>query len=668
LIDENSKIVPTIYTCLGKVCNERILCNNVGIMNEDIMTADEIRQKFLQFFKDRGHAVIPSASLIPENDPTTLFTASGMQPMLPYLLGQEHPAGTRVADSQKSFRTVDINEVGDNRHTTFFEMLGNWSLGDYFKKEQIEWMFQFLTDEIKIDPNRLYVTVFTGDKKNNIPKDTEAAGIWKELFAKKGINAKEIEIGGEENGYKVGMQGGRIFYYDVKKNWWSRAGTPDNMPAGEPGGSDSEMFYEFTDIEHDKKFGELCHPNCDCGRFLEIGNNVFMQYKKNSDGTFSMLPKHNVDFGGGLERMIMAVQNCHDIFEVNHKSILSHIEKVSGKKYGQNCDDLKAFRIIADHMKASVFLIADGVIPGNTDRGYFVRRLIRRSVRYADLLGIKVNTLAYVVEPITNMYKDCYPEVHNQLERIIDIVIKEEMAFRKTLMNGLKEFEKVIKKGNFGSGSGEYVSSDAVFNLVTTYGFPVELVQEISEEKGLSIDLETFQMKMDLHKARSRSGSEQKFKGGLGGTGEMETKYHTATHLLRQALEDVLGEKIVQKGSNINAERLRFDFGFDRKMTDDEKRKVEKIVNEKILAGFPVQRVVMKKEEAEKTGAVHAFGDKYADEVSVYFVGDSLETAYSKEFCGGPHVENTNLLGRFKITKEEAVSAGVRRIKAVLES
>lgn len=614
------------------------------------MQIDEIRSRFLKFFEKRGHKIIPSASLVPENDPTTLFTGSGMQPMVPYLLGEKHPQGTRIADSQKSFRTVDIDEVGDNRHTTFFEMLGNWSLGDYFKKEQIEWMFEFLIDEIKLSPERFYITVFIGDEKNKIPKDEEAGKIWKELFAKKGIEAKEVEIGSEENGYEVGMQGGRIFYYDVKKNWWSRAGIPQNMPAGEPGGPDSEMFYEFTEIEHNPKFGKNCHPNCDCGRFLEVGNNVFMEYKKNEDGTFSKLPQKNIDFGGGLERIAMAVNNCSDVIEVNHRPIIDYLEKVSGKIYKQNKNETKAFRVIADHMKASVFLIADGVLPSNTDQGYFVRRIIRRSVRYADSLGIKESVLAPIVHSITEMYKNSYPGVFEKTDFIHKEILLEEERFRKTLEKGLKEFEKGVDP----------------FILFTTYGFPFELTQELAKEKGYEVDEKKFHKDLKEHQKLSQTSSAGMFKGGLSDSGEETKKLHTATHLLRQALEDVLGEKIVQKGSNITAERLRFDFSFSRKMTDEEKKKVEDIVNEKIQLKLPMQKVIMKKEDAEKTGAVHVFGEKYGDEVSIYYIGETLENAYSKEFCGGPHVKNINELGILKIIKEEAVAQGVRRIKAVL--
>ncbi len=626
------------------------------------MKSHDIRSRYLAFFEKRGHAIIPSAPLVPENDPTTLFTGSGMQPMVPYLLGETHPLGTRIADSQKSFRTVDIDEVGDNRHTTFFEMLGNWSLGDYFKKDQIEWMFQFLTVEIGIDPNRLYVTAFIGDAKNNIPKDTEAATLWKNLFAQKGIDAKEVEIGSEENGYQVGMQGGRIFYYDAKKNWWSRAGLPEKMPPGEPGGADSEMFYEFANVAHDTKFGPHCHPNCDCGRFLEIGNNVFMEYKKNADGTFSKLPKSNVDFGGGLERLAMATADCADIIEVNHRPILDYIESVSGKKYGADAAQTKAFRIIADHMKASVFLIADGVLPSNTDQGYYVRRLLRRAVRFSDALGIMKSILSGLVEVIVSTYQEAYPELVAKRATIKAEIDAEEQKFRKTLELGLKEFEKGV---------------DA-FTLFSSYGFPLELTLELAKESGKKVDVADFEAKMKAHQDLSRAGAAQKFKGGLADADEMSVKYHTATHLLHQALRDVLGTHVQQKGSNITAERLRFDFAHTAKMTDEEKKRVEVIVNEKIAAVLPMQVLELPKAEAEQLGALHFFGDKYGDKVTVYFIGgqgsgvDAVRTAYSKEFCGGPHVKNTKELAgpagawKFKIAKEEAVSAGVRRIKAVL--
>ena len=619
------------------------------------MTLNEVRSKYLEFFQKKGHTIIPSASLVPENDPTTLFTGSGMQPMVPYLLGEKHPLGTRITDSQKSFRTVDIEEVGDNRHTTFFEMLGNWSLGDYFKKEQIEWMFQFLTEEIKIKPEKLYVTVFIGDQKNNIPKDTESAELWKKLFAEKGIEATEIEIGSEENGYKVGMQGGRIFYYNAKKNWWSRAGGPENMPAGEPGGPDSEMFYDFG-TPHDEKFGKECHPNCDCGRFVEIGNNVFMEYKKNADGTFSKLPQRNVDFGGGLERITAASNNNSDVFEIDvFETLIKELGKVSGKSYPDS-NFTKSFRIIADHIRAAVFLIGDGVNPSNTDQGYFVRRLLRRAMYHLRKLQPDERTV-FLVNLILEKYGEYYPNLVSKRSEIESQITIEETKFAGAIMFGLREFKKMAK-GN--------VSGANAFLLFSSYGFPIEMTAELALEQGFSVDMDGFNVEMKKHQELSRSGAEQKFKGGLADTSETSLKYHTATHLLHQALREVLGTEVRQKGSNITPERLRFDFAFPRKMTDEEKKKVEDIVNEKIKAALPVQKVVLPFAEAEKTGALHFFGEKYGDQVNVYYIGDTLETAFSKEFCGGPHVTNTSVIGHFKIAKEEAVSAGVRRIKAVV--
>lgn len=612
------------------------------------MQSREIRQKFLDFFEKRGHAIVPSSSLVPENDPSTLFTGSGMQPMVPYLLGETHPQGARIADSQKCFRSVDIEEVGDNRHTTFFEMLGNWSLGDYFKKEQIEWMFEFLTQEIGIDPKKIYVTVFIGDSKNNIPRDTESAEIWRNLFAKNGIEAKELEIGNEKMGGKLGMQGGRIFYYDAKKNWWSRWGVPENMPESEPGGPDSEIFYEFEDVKHDKKFGEHCHPNCDCGRFLEIGNNVFMEYKKDADGTFSKLPKHNVDFGGGLERIAAASINNSDVFQTDaFKSIIEEIEVQTGRKYQK---ESRTFRIVADHLKAATFLMSDGIIPSNKDRGYYVRRLIRRAKFHLNRLKEDMS-LGYLSYKVGEIYRDSYPSIFENLKNIVSHITDEEGKFAMTLGYGLKEFEKGVDP----------------FILFSSYGFPLELIQELALEKGITIDEEKFRKDVEAHQEISRAGMEQKFKGGLAGHSEMEVKYHTATHLLHQALHEILGQEVMQRGSNITSERLRFDFSFDRKLSDEEKRKIEQMVNDKIKEALPVQSSILRKEEAIKLGAKHFFDQKYPDEVSVYYIGENLEKAWSKEFCGGPHVQNTSTLGKFKIVKEEAVSAGTRRIKAVLE-
>jgi len=632
------------------------------------MTIHEVRQAYLEFFKERGHTIIPSSSLVPENDPTTLFTGSGMQPLVPYLLGKNHPAGSRLVDSQKAFRSMDIEEVGDNRHTTFFEMLGNWSLGDYFKQEQLPWFFEFLTSKLGLDANKLYVTAFMGDEKNNVPRDTESAEIWQRLFSEKGIDNKVVEIGSEENGYQVGMQGGRIFYYDAKKNWWSRAGVPEKMPAGEPGGPDSEMFYDFG-TEHDTKFGPECHPNCDCGRFLEIGNSVFMQYIKNADGTFALLPKQNVDFGGGLERITAAMAGEADVFKSGAlKTIVEALEKNASVTYSSSAGATKSYRVIADHMRAASFLIADGVLPSGSDRGYFLRRLIRRSVRYADKLSLPAGSLASVYDIVANEYKEQYPEL---LEANNTPIAQEEQKFRETLARGMKELERFIGQGN--------LSAQDAFQLVTTYGFPLELILEEAGEKGIKqIDIEGFKELLKAHQDLSRAGSEQKFKGGLADTSEKTTRLHTAHHLLLKSLQMVLGPEVKQRGSNITQERLRIDFNYPQKMTDEQKKEVERLVNEKIKEDLPVLRNELDKEDAEKLGAEHEFGAKYPDRVSVYSmgpVGASLDAphfkeAYSIEFCGGPHVNHTGELaesGVFKILKEEAVSAGIRRIKAVLE-
>ena len=627
------------------------------------MTLNEVRTKYLEFYKARGHAVIPSSSLVPQNDPTTLFTGSGMQPMVPYLLGKDHPEGTRITDSQKAFRTDDIEEVGDNRHTTLFEMLGNWSLGDYFKKEQLPWIFEFLTDELGLNPERLYTTAFLGDEKNNLPRDTESVEIWKALFKKKGIDVLDAVIGSEAQGYERGMKDGeRIFYYEAKKNWWSRAGVPEKMPAGEPGGPDSEIFFDFG-TPHDEKFGKYCHPNCDCGRFVEIGNSVFMQYIKQPDGSFGLLPKQNVDFGGGLERITMAVNNYPDVIAICHRPILDYLEKSSGKTYGKNSGETKSFRIVADHMKAAVFLIADGVLPSKNDQGYYVRRLIRRAVQHADKLGISESGFAAIVRPVAEMYAEQYHELTDKIKDIERVIAEEEEQFRRTLARGLKEFGRFAQDGN--------MAANDVFQLVTTYGFPLELIIEEAGEKGIKqIDIEGFKELLKQHQDLSRSGSEQKFKGGLADTEEKTVRLHTAHHLLLKALQIVLGPEVHQRGSNITQERLRIDFNYGQKMTDEQKKEVERIVNEKINEDITVVRTEMSKDEAEKLGAEHEFGAKYPDRVSVYSIGP-VDHAFSIEFCGGPHVEHTGELAtggkHFKIQKEEAVSAGVRRIKAVLE-
>jgi alanyl-tRNA synthetase len=672
------------------------------------MKTADVRSKYLEFFKKQGHQIIPSASLVPENDPTTLFTGSGMQPLVPYLLGQKHPLGDRLANSQKSFRSGDIEDVGDNRHTTFFEMLGNWSLGSYFKAEQLPWLFAFLTDEVGIDPKCLYVTAFLGDEANGIPKDTEAADIWKKLFAEKGIEAKDVEIGSEENGSIVGMQGGRIFYYDAKKNWWSRSGTPNKMPVGEPGGPDSEVFYCFEEIEHDTKFGAECHPNCDCGRFLEIGNSVFMEYKRTESG-FEKLPQRNVDFGGGLERVAAVSENNSDVFKIDiFKGTIETLEKLSGKSYS-DAQYTAAFRVVADHLRSSIFLIGDGVVPSNSERGYFVRRLLRRAVRYWDKLGITEAGLSTLVDPILEFYTEAYPETIKQRGQIKEEIEKEENKFRQTLKKGVGELTKKIYNelfsenlseavmrrlvfANFnrlqeGNIKAKQISGIDLFELFSSFGIPPEIsIEEINnlrntaglmkiDEKRKEKLINEFQEEFKKHQELSRAGSEKKFKGGLGDTSEATVKLHTAHHLLLKALQIVLGEHVHQRGSNITPERLRIDFMNSEKVTPEKLAEAERIVNEKIAEDLPVIRSEMPREEAEKLHAEHEFGAKYPDVVSVYSVGPKGATkedpkfaeAYSIEFCGGPHVEHTGVLGKFKIQKEEAVSAGVRRIKAVLE-
>ncbi len=637
-----------------------------------MIDSNTLRQKYLEFFKSKGHAIISSASLIPENDPTTLFTSSGMQPMVPYLLGETHPMGDKITDSQKSFRTVDIDEVGDNRHTTFFEMLGNWSLGSYFKEEQINWMWEFLIDEIGLNPERLYITCFRGDEDHDIPKDEMSARLWKKLYESKGISADIVD-----DAKRDGMQNGRIFYYDVTKNWWSRAGAPKNMPVGEPGGPDSEMFWDFGEhLKLHEKSGWAdthCHVNCDCGRFIEIGNNVFMAYKKTEQG-FEELKQKNVDFGGGLERMAMALLDDPDIFKIDlfikSREIL---EKISHKKYTFESGDLGleekpecwekdvyAFRVILDHVRAATFLIADGAVPSNKDQGYFTRRLIRRAVRYGNDLGIRDLFIKEVALGFIDTYKDVYSDLVEKQDMILGELEKEEEKFRDTLEKGLKEFDK-LPAGD--------ISGEDAFILFSTYGFPIELIVEMAEIHGFNVDIEKFNNEMKQHQELSRKGAEQKFKGGLADHGEMSVKYHTATHLLHDALRKILGDHVEQKGSNITADRLRFDFTHSEKMTDEEKKQVEDLVNEAIGKNLLVSMEEMTVEEAKAQGAIGLFGDKYGEKVKVYTIGESAQggSPFSREICGGPHVERTGELGKFRIKKEESSSAGVRRIKAVLE-
>jgi alanyl-tRNA synthetase len=617
------------------------------------MTVNQIRQKYLEFFAQQGHSIVPSAPLVPENDPTTLFTGSGMQPMVPYLLGEKHPKGTRIADSQKCFRSQDIEEVGDNRHTTFFEMLGNWSLGDYFKKEQLRWFFTFLTQEIGLKPEKLFVTVFRGSQELNIPRDDESVEVWKTLFSEQGIEANDIDWAERD-----GMLGGRIFYYDEKKNWWSRSGVPANMPAGEPGGPDSEVFYDFGEelkLHENSAFAnEPCHVNCDCGRFLEIGNSVFMQYQKQADGSFKELPQKNVDFGGGLERIAAAYNQDSDVFKTDlFTPIMEKLEVVSGQDYANGSDGIKrSFRVIADHLKAATMLAADGVYPSNKQQGYFARRLVRRAIRYGKMIGIEQPFVDQVVETVAKLYEEQYPEVHNQVEKITTGLSEEEAKFRKTLTKGLKEIEKIPE-----------LTGDIAFKLYETYGFPLELTQEIALERNQNIDKDRFQAAFNEHKEKSRTASSAMFKGGLADQSEQTTRYHTATHLLQAALRHVLGKHVQQKGSNITAERLRFDFSHSQAMTPEEIKQVEAQINEWVEADLPVTKQILPKQQALDSGAIAFFVEKYPDEVSVYTIGQDPETDWiSKEFCGGPHVSQTGEIGPIKIIKEQAVSAGVRRI------
>jgi alanyl-tRNA synthetase len=646
------------------------------------MTTNEIRSKFLDYMKEKGHIIVQSASLVPENDPTTLFTGSGMQPMIKYFLGEPHPLGKRITDSQKCFRSQDIEEVGDNRHTTFFEMLGNWSFGDYFKEEQIEWMWDFLIDELHLDPKNFYVTCFKGNDEFSIPRDTFSADLWKKLFLNKGIEA-EIGEDPEANGMQ---EGEHIFYYDDRKNWWSRSGKPASMPEGEPGGPDTEMFYDFDPDLSKKIHGnskwkdEVCHVNCDCGRFMEIGNNVFMQYKKVSNG-FEELPQMNVDHGSGLERYAAALRNDPDMLTIDvFEKAREILELISNKKYGQTEEITFAMRVIMDHIRAASFLIGDGVMPGNKDQMYYVRRLIRRAVRFGRNLNIHEPFTKRIADAFISYYKTAYPLLSDRSEKILEELEKEENKFRATLEKGMKEFERVIKIGVVAGVDadhlplpGEYakeISGIDAFNLLQSFGFPIELTEELAKEKGINVDRVGFDKAKEKHAEESRTASAGKFKGGLGGDGEMETKYHTATHLLHEALRQVLGEQVTQKGSNITAERLRFDFSFDRKMTDDEKKKVEDIINDVIAQDLPVIKEEVTYEEARERGAIGLFDEKYGEKVSIYTVGESgkrgVAKLFSMEFCGGPHVTHTGVLGKLVIQKEEAVSAGVRRIKAVL--
>ena len=624
------------------------------------MNTQEIRQKYLEFCQRNGHAIIERAPLILHNDPTTLFTGSGMQPLLPYLLGQDHPQGTKLADSQTCLRAQDIEDVGDNRHTTFFEMLGNWSMGEYFKRQQIEWFFEFLTEIVGLDPHKIYVSCFIGDEKNNIPRDDEAAQIWQEVFAKKGIEAKIVELDSAENGDKLGMQGGRIFFYNDKENWWSRGGGIDSTPIGDPCGPDSEVFYDFGEQHHDASFGQA-HPASDSGRFMEIGNQVFMQYRRLDDGSFEPLARKNVDFGGGLERIAAAAINSPDVFKISLLwPIIEKLEDLSGKDYDTHTASM---RVIADHLRAATFLAVDGCVPSNKEQGYVMRRLLRRAIRYSFDLGIEQNFLEEVVPVIADLYEADFPEVKENREQIIALLVKEEKAFRQTLRKGLRQMQRYVDDG---------LTGEELFTLYDTFGFPVELSTEEAYKQGIDLSKNwraEFDAKMDEQRQRSKTARKGQFHGGLEGAEPIHLKYHTATHLLGAALRKVLkAPDLQQHGSNITAERLRFDFNHD-KLTSEEKQAVEDQVNAWIDADLPVSYQVYPTDKALKMGAIGAFGERYGDEVKVYSIGEG-ENRVSFEVCGGPHVEHTGVLAeggkRFKITKEESSSAGIRRIKAVL--
>ena len=584
------------------------------------MKAIEIRNKYLSFFERHGHKIIPSSSLIPENDPSVLFTTAGMQPLIPYLLGGKHPEGKRLTDYQKCVRTVDIEDVGDNRHLTFFEMLGNWSLGDYFKEESIQMSYDFLTKELNIPVEKISVTCFAGDK--DAPRDDVSAKCWE----------------------KAGIPKERIYFFGKENNWWI-AGNEG------PCGPDTEMFYDTGK----PACGPNCDPSCDCGKYVEIWNNVFMEYFKQPDGTYSRLKQRNVDTGLGLERMTMLLQGKETPYEIELFSpVMDRLKELT------RVDNINSRRIVAEHLRSSMMIICDGGRPSNIERGYILRRLIRRMTRHLRKLEINLDEIGNLVDIYVETLKDMYPELLVNKNTIKDVLIEEKNKFVKTLENGEREFKKAVEKAKR-EGKNK-IDGQTVFNLYETYGFPQEITVELAKEQGMEVELEQFDKLFKEHQEKSRLGSEQKFKGGLAEQNEKTIAYHTATHLLHKALKIVLGDHVAQKGSNITTERLRFDFSHPQKVTLEELKKVEDIVNEQIQRDLPVVCEEMSLEEAKKSGAIGLFENKYGEKVKVYTIGD-----FSKEICGGPHVEHTAQLGKFKIKKEEASSSGVRRIKAVLE-
>jgi alanyl-tRNA synthetase len=603
------------------------------------MSTDEIRQKYLDFFKKHNHVEISASPLVIDSDPTTLFTSSGMQQLVPFLKGEKHPEGERLVNSQPSLRLQDIEEIGDARHTTFFEMLGNWSLGDYFKKEQLAWIWEFFTKELGLDPRRLHVSVFEGN--DEVPKDVESFEIWK----------------------GIGVNENHIHFYGADKNWWSRAGAPDKMPSGEIGGPDSEIFFELDEVDHDPNFGKFCHPNCECGKFLEIGNSVFMQYQKNEEGKLITLPQKNVDFGGGLERISAAVMDSPDVFRIDlFSGIIKKIEDEIGINYGSEEQKDRSFRIIADHLRASCNLLAEGVVPGNKLHGYVLRRLIRRAMFHFHLLGsgISGGAVAHVAEDL----RKHYPNIKKNWELVEENLSLEATRFEAALKRGLARLTLAVAKG-------EEINGQFAFDLYQNEGFPLELTIEILKQNGTNFTLEeknAFESEFEKHKDLSRSGSSGMFKGGLAEASEVTIKLHTATHLLHAALRQILGEHVSQKGSHITSERLRFDFSHPQKLSDEEVKKVEDLINLKIKQDLPVSFIEVTLSEAIKVGALHFFAEKYGEKVKVYTVGDPNGIWFSKEVCGGPHVIHTSAISSVRIIKQEKIGSGVVRIYMVVEN
>ena len=628
------------------------------------MTSAFVRQAYFDYLKARNHKLIQRAPLVLQGDATTLFTGSGMQPLLPYLLGAKHPAGKRLVNSQICLRTQDIEEVGDLSHTTCFEMLGNWSLGDYFKKEQLSWFFDFLVDCLKLDVNRLYATCFRGDSQHRLAKDQTSAQILKELYAQRGLQAKIVDLKNAKEAADTGMQAGRIFYYDDAENWWSRGGGIAQTPLGDPAGGDCEFFFDFGEDHHDQtKYGQA-HPASDSARFLEIGNSVFMQYQKQKTG-FSLLESKNVDFGGGLERLVSAANNQVDVFQTDLLyPLIDKLQTTSQLSYSKQP---VAFRIIVDHWRAASWLALDGVIPSNKEQGYVMRRLMRRALLQANRLNLNISLSQTLVPLICQIYASAYSEFTAKEAHITQVLLQEEKTFRQTLSAGWREFQKLTKQ--------QSLSGADLFKLYDTYGFPKELSLEEAKKANLKIEpriLDTFQRLMQAQRQRSRTTQVGQYKGGLADSDPLTVQYHTATHLMYQALCLVLGKEVKQRGSNINNQRLRFDFSYHQKVNPQQIAEIEAIVNQQIEADWPVRWQIMETQAALKEGVLGAFGDKYGEQVRVYSIGPLKGKPFSKEICGGPHVERTSELGqagrRFKIIKEEACSAGVRRIKAVLRA